>query len=157
MKILTLVASFLSAAGCASSPASLPVVVMTGAGSLPVYESAVPDKFVKAVFHGIPGVWIEGEAYNDMLVGFVLEKGDLRTELAAAQSLQRLAEEEAARVRADAKGLQWRATWGPVLAFLGGVVLTAGLVLGAVYAGKALAPQADAVRQTSYELHLHAW
>lgn len=144
----------LSVAACSGTlPASLPVVI--GPEAVPSSAPALPDRFVKAVFHGIPGVWIEGEAYNDMLVGFVLEKGDLRAALAEAVSLQRSAQDEAARTRADAKGLQWRATWGPVLAFLGGVVLTAALVLGAVYAGKALTPAANAPGQSSYELHLH--
>lgn len=143
----------LSVAACSGTlPASLPVVV--GPEAVPSSLPSLPDRFVKAVFHGIPGVWIEGEAYNDMLVGFVLEKGDLRAALAEAVSLQRSAQDEAARTRADAKGLQWRATWGPVLAFLGGVVLTAALVLGAVYAGKALTPAANAPGQNSYELHL---
>lgn len=137
IKTLTAVATFLSVAACASSPASLPVIVSP---EIPSSAPALPDRFVKSVFRGVPGVWIAAEAYNDMLVGFALEKGDLRTALASALASQRIAEDESARTRADAKGLQWRATWGPVLAFLGGVVLTVAVLVGGLFAGRALAP-----------------
>lgn len=118
-------------------------------------QTDMPDRFVKMMFHGIPGVWIEGQAYNDMLVGFVLERGDLMQLVANARALQRIAEDEATAVRKAAGGLEWRAVWGPILGFLGGALLTTAIVLGAVYAGKALAPSSVGASSPTIQQGLH--
>jgi len=136
------VAIFLSAAalnGCASNGASsAPVQVYEDTAPPASQPVAAPSGFVKLSFQGLVGVWIEAQAYTDMIVGFQLRHGELKEQLAAERTLKKIATNDADAVRRSAASLQWRALWGPVLAFVGGVCMTTALVLGAVYAGKAL-------------------
>lgn len=107
----------------------------------------MPDRFVKMMFHGFPGVWIEGQAYNDMLVGFVLERGDLMQLVANARALQRIAEDESEAVRKAARGMEFRAQWGLPIGVGLGVTAAAILIGIAAAIFKSMPAQWQAVAQ----------
>lgn len=124
--------------GCASSAASAPASAYEELEPSTQPVPSHPSGFVKLSLHGLTGVWIEAQAYTDMIVGFQLRHGELKEQLAAERTLKKIAVNDAEAVRRSAASLQWRALWGPVIAFVGGVCLATALVVGAVYAGKAL-------------------
>lgn len=123
-------------ASCASrtSPASLPVM----ASSYPVDRSQ--DDWLPVAYGGRVGVWISEDALGDLLAGFERDKGALKVQIAKANVGERIATETAEAVTKNARGLSFRATWGPWLGFAGGVTAAgiAALVIFAVM--RTLAP-----------------
>ncbi len=114
---------------------------------MPVLASSYPvardrTDWVPVAYAGRVGVWVSEDALADLLAGFEQDKGALRVEIVKSRIGQQLAEQTAAAVTKSAESMAWRATWGPALGFLGGVALAVAVVLGGVYAGKALAPVA---------------
>lgn len=128
----------ISLAACAgtSAPASAPV-----AFALHEEEEALGDGIAGVEFHGIRGIFIAFPAWRAMLVRIELDKRDLEVALARSVTAEKIATDHAEALSKAAAATEWRATWGPVLAFFGGAALAAASVIGFIYAGKALAPQ----------------
>lgn len=104
------------------------------AASYPVDRS----DFVPVAYDGRVGVWISEDGLANMLIGFEQENGALRVEGAVARVGEKLATERADAIERNAKKMAWRAEYGSWLGFVGGVVLSVAVTLGAVYAGRAL-------------------
>ena len=124
----SLLLALLLIAGCASlEPSSLPAV----AASYPVDRA----DFVPVAHDGRIGVWVSEDALGGMLAGFEIDKGALKVEIARAKVGEQLATERAEAIERNAKALSWRAEYGPWLGFVGGMVLSAGVVGIGVYIG----------------------
>ncbi len=112
-------------AGCASQSSTRPVVT-------PTSQPASSYNDILPLQHGgVGGVWIEEHAFEDILVGITREKGDLKVEIARLEverDIARAGEEAARKIGLSA---EFRATWLPVLSFIGGAVTAFGISIGA--------------------------
>lgn len=104
--------------------------MLAAPSSLPAVELA--DEMAPVEWHGIPGVFISTRGFNAMLVGFELEKGDIRTELARERTQGAMTREENKILRKDHDAMAWRATWGLPLGIGIGIVSSA--IIGGVIA-----------------------
>lgn len=116
-------ASLLLASSCAAPMAStMPAAKITEPTMAEIAEGVAPVEF-----HGIPGLFFTFEAWQNVLIKQRLQLKDIEITLASESVAREIAETEAAKLRAHAAALDWRATWGPPLAFAGGITV-AGVV-----------------------------
>src|SRR5574343_1273948 len=118
-----LLALCVNVAACASNA---PVPPVAAASQPSPYQDIVPLQN-----NGQTGVWMTEQALEDILVGVVREKGDLKVKLAATEierDMARAAEETMRKIGLYA---EFRATWLPVITFVGGVVVALGISVGA--------------------------
>lgn len=125
MRILSASLAILLAATSCSQAASKPVAAV----ATPTPEE-IADGVALTDYHGIPGLFFTFEAWRNVLIRMRLQQKDLEVSLVGAQAGQESAEAEARTLRESQKRTEWRATWGPPLAFAGGVTVAG--VLAAV-------------------------
>lgn len=132
-----LLAISLVATACRSTlPASLPSVSVAPDKT----DDDMGDGVARVEYHGIPGLFFTWDAVRQMFVRVEQDKAALSIALSRATVDATIATDEAERLRKSQKALDWRATWGPPLAFAGGLTLAGALaavlfyVFGAVQA-----------------------
>ena len=97
------------------------------------------DGVARAEYHGIPGLFLTWDAVRRMQVRIEQDKAELSIALARSVISEKIASDEAEQLRKSAKSAEWRATYGPPLAFAGG--LTFAGILAAVLAAVLRQPQ----------------
>lgn len=114
----------LAATACRStSPASLPVVAVAPEQA----SDDMGDGIARAEYHGIPGLFMTWDAWRRIAVRIEEDKAALSIALAGSVTEAKIAQDEAERLRKSQTALDWRATWGPPLAFAGGLTLAGAL------------------------------
>ncbi len=124
----SLLAISLVATSCAQ-PSSRPVLASVEAPT----PADIGEGVAEIEFHGIPGLFFTFEAWRNVLIRHRLLTKDLEISLAHATIGQEVAEIEARTLRASQKRIEWRATWGPPLAFAGGITV-AGVLAAVLFA-----------------------
>lgn len=107
----------------------------SAAASRPTIASTLPYEDILAVqFNDRDGVFIEMDAFKDMLAGHAQEMGELRNEVATATVGKAMSDATAKAYKHAAEQQIWRATWGPVIGGVSGFTLG----VGGTIAGEAM-------------------
>lgn len=113
-----------AASSCAAPMAS---TMPASRAALPTFSEIEEEGVASVDYHGIPMIAFTDPAFKLLLIRHKGEKRDLEMALANETFERELAQAQAKRLTETAKTLDWRATWGPPLAFGGGITV-AGLV-----------------------------
>lgn len=84
------------------------------------------------------GIWMHEDDFGELLAAVILEKGDLKQQIAEEQVARSFAEAEAKALRKGLGSASWWATWGLPLGFLAGIATAAVVAFVGVYVGDQL-------------------